>query len=158
MQKITPFLWFEGDAGEAMKFYISIFPNSKIIEQSRTENMPGPSGSMVTGTMHLNGQDIMVISTGTAPGFKLNESFSLQVLCETQEEVDEYWDKLTAGGGEPGPCGWLKDKFGLSWQIVPAALGKLMGDPDPVKSQRVMQAMLKMGKLDIAGLQAAYDG
>lgn len=158
MQKITPFLWFDGDAGEAMQFYVSIFPNSKIIESSRTDDMPGPSGSMVSGRMHLNGQDIMVISTGAPPGFKFNESFSLQVHCETQEEVDYYWDKLCAGGGEPGPCGWLKDKFSLSWQIVPEALGRLMGDPDPAKSQRVMQAMLKMSKLEIAGLQRAYDG
>lgn len=156
MQKITPFLWFDGDAGEAMKFYVSIFPNSKIVEQSRTENIPGPSGSMVTGKMHLNGQDIMVISTGPAP-FKFTEATSLFVNCETQEEVDYYWAKLTEGG-EPSQCGWLKDKYGLSWQIVPTALGKLMGDPDPVKSQRVMQAMLKMSKLDIAGLQRAYDG
>ena len=158
MNKITPFLWFDGDAGEAMKFYTSIFPNAKIAEVSRTDNMPGPSGSMVTGMMNLNGQDIMVISTGNDPGFKFNESFSLHVSCETQDEVDYYWQKLTAGGGEPGPCGWLKDKYGLSWQIVPTALGRLMGDPDPVKSQRVMQAMLKMGKLDIAGLQRAHDG
>jgi predicted 3-demethylubiquinone-9 3-methyltransferase (glyoxalase superfamily) len=157
MQKITPFLWFDGDAGEAMQFYASIFPNSKIIEQSRTDNMPGPSSSMVTGTVHLNGQDIMVISTSNAPGFKFNDSFSLHVLCDTQAEVDNYWEKLTAGG-EPGPCGWLKDKYGLSWQIVPAKLYQLMNDPDPAKSQRVMEAMLKMGKFDIAGLQRAYDG
>jgi predicted 3-demethylubiquinone-9 3-methyltransferase (glyoxalase superfamily) len=158
MQKITPFLWFEGDAGEAMKFYASIFPNSKVVEVSRTDNMPGPSGSMVTGTMNLNGQDVMVISTGAAPGFKLNDAFSMHVHCDTQAEVDEYWGKLIAGGGEPGPCGWLKDKFGLSWQIVPAALYRLMSDPDTAKSQRVMQAMLQMSKLDIAGLQRAYDG
>lgn len=157
MNKITPFLWFGGDAGEAMKFYTSIFHNSKIVDVSRTDNMPGPSGSMVTGMMNLNGQDIMVISTGNDPGFKFNESVSLHVSCETQDEVDYYWQKLTAGGGEPGPCGWLKDKYGLSWQIVPTALGRLMGDPDPVKSQRVMQAMLKMGKLDIAGLQRAHN-
>lgn len=156
MQKITPFLWFDGDAGEAMKFYVSIFPNSKIIKQSRTDNMSEPSSSMVTGTLHLNGQDIMVISTGPAP-FKFTEATSLFVNCETQEEVDYYWTKLTEGG-EPSQCGWLKDKYGLSWQIVPDALGKLMGDPDPAKSQRVMQAMLGMSKLDIAGLQRAYDG
>ncbi len=156
MQKITPFLWFDGDAGEAMKFYTAIFPNSKIVEVSRTDNLPGPSGSMVTGTMHLNGQDILVISTGPAP-FKFTEAFSLQVLCETQEEVDYYWQRLTEGG-EPSQCGWLKDKHGLSWQIVPAVLNRLMNDPDPAKSQRVMQAMFQMSKFDIATLQRAYDG
>jgi predicted 3-demethylubiquinone-9 3-methyltransferase (glyoxalase superfamily) len=157
MQKITPFLWFEGDAGEAMQFYVSIFPNSKIVESSRTDNMPGPAGSMVSGKLNLDGQDIMVLSTGAPSGFKFNESCSMYVNCETQEEVDTYWEKLSQGG-ELGPCGWLKDKFGLSWQIIPTALGRLLGDPDAAKSQRVMEAMLKMGKLEIAGLQRAYDG
>jgi predicted 3-demethylubiquinone-9 3-methyltransferase (glyoxalase superfamily) len=159
MQKITPFLWFDGDAGEAMQFYVSIFPNSKIIESSRTGDMHGPSSSMATGTMHLNGQDIMVLSTGPGPApFKFTEACSLYVNCETQDEVDYYWEKLIAGGGEPSQCGWLKDKYGLSWQIVPEALGRLLSDPDPAKSQRVMQAMLQMIKLDIAGLQRAYEG
>lgn len=157
MQKITPFLWFDGDAGEAMKFYASIFPNSQIVEESRSDNMPGPASSMVQGTLRLNGQDIMVLSTGPAP-FKFTEATSLFVLCDTQEEVDNFWDKLIAGGGEPSQCGWLKDKFGLSWQIVPTALGRMMGDPDRAKMQRVVEAMLQMSKLDIAGLQAAYDG
>lgn len=157
MQKITPYLWFDGDAGEAMKFYASIFPNSKIVEVSRSDNMPGPASSMITGTLSLNGQEIMVISTGPAP-FKFNESFSLFVNCENQEEVDYYWDKLIAGGGEASQCGWLKDKYGLSWQIVPEVLGKMMGDSDPARLQRVVEVMLKMSKLDIAGLQRAYDG
>lgn len=156
MQKITPFLWFDDKAEEAMNFYTSIFKNSKILGLNRLpEGTPGPAGKVITGTFELEGQELMALNGG--PEFKFNEAISFFVNCETQEEVDYYWDKLSAGG-EKSQCGWLKDKFGLSWQIVPTALGRLMGDPDPVKSARVMQAMLKMTKLDIAALQRAYDG
>jgi predicted 3-demethylubiquinone-9 3-methyltransferase (glyoxalase superfamily) len=149
MKKITPFLWFDTQAEEAMNFYASIFKNSKAGEVSR-----GPDGKAVSVTFQLEGQDFMAFNAG--PEFKFNEAISFFVNCETQEEVDYYWEKLTAGGGE-GQCGWAKDKFGLWWQIIPSALGQLMGDPDPVKAQRVMQAMLKMNKIDIAGLRRAYE-
>lgn len=149
MKKITPFLWFDTQAEEAMNFYVSIFKNSKAGGVSR-----GPDGKAVSVTFQLEGQDFMAFNAG--PEFKFNEAISFFVNCETQEEVDYYWEKLTAGGGE-GQCGWAKDKFGLWWQIIPSALGQLMGDPDPVKAQRVMQAMLKMNKIDIAGLRRAYE-
>lgn len=156
MKKITPFLWFNDNAEEAMNFYTSVFKNSKILDVSRLpEGTPGPAGKVMTGTFEIEGQEFMALNGG--PEFKFTEAISLFVNCETQEEVDYYWEKLSAGG-EKSQCGWLKDKFGLSWQIVPTALGRLMGDPDPAKSARVMQAMLKMTKLDIAGLQRAYDG
>jgi len=142
-QKITPFLWFDNQAAEAAKFYTSVFKNSKIINTS----------PMIT-TFELEGQQFMGLNGG--PQFKFTEAVSLFVNCETQEEVDEFWEKLSAGG-EKSQCGWLKDKYGLSWQIVPTILGKLMGDPDRVKSQRVIEAMLKMKKLDIGKLQEAYD-
>jgi predicted 3-demethylubiquinone-9 3-methyltransferase (glyoxalase superfamily) len=149
MKKITPFLWFDTQAEEAMNFYVSVFKNSKAGGVSR-----GPDGKAVSVTFQLEGQDFMAFNAG--PEFKFNEAISFFVNCETQEEVDYYWEKLTAGGGE-GQCGWAKDKFGLWWQIIPSALGQLMGDPDPVKAQRVMQAMLKMNKIDIAGLRRAYE-
>ena len=142
-QKITPFLWFDIQAAEAAKFYTSVFKNSKIINTS----------PMIT-TFELEGQQFMGLNGG--PQFKFTEAVSFFVNCETQEEVDEFWEKLSAGG-EKSQCGWLKDKYGLSWQIVPTLLGKLMGDPDRVKSQRVIEAMLKMKKLDIGKLQEAYD-
>ena len=148
MQKITPFLWFDGKAEEAMNFYVSIFKNSKILSISR-----GPNGKAFTVSAELDGQEIMALNGG--PEFKFTEAISFFVNCETQHEVDELWGKLTAGG-EESQCGWLKDKYGLSWQIVPTALGDLLGDPDPAKSQRVMQAMIKMKKIDITGLQRAY--
>jgi predicted 3-demethylubiquinone-9 3-methyltransferase (glyoxalase superfamily) len=155
MQKITPFLWFDHQAEEAMNFYTSIFRNAKIISVSRYgEAGPGPAGTVMTGTFQLAGQEFMALNGG--PEFKFTEAISFFVNCETQEQVDELWDRLSEGG-EKGRCGWLKDKFGVSWQIVPTALGELMNDPDPAKSQRVMQAMLQMDKIDIATLQQAYE-
>ena len=154
-QKITPFLWFDNNAEEAMNHYVSIFKNARIVSVSRYgEAGPGPKGSVMTGTFEIEGQQFMALNGG--PHFKFTEAISLFVNCGTQAEVDELWGKLSAGGSE-SQCGWLKDKFGLSWQIIPSALGELLGDPDPRKSRRVMQAMLKMGKIDIAGLQAAYN-
>src|SRR5215470_8295297 len=143
MQKIRPFLWFDGDAEEAAKFYTSIFKNSKIEHVS----------PMVV-TFEIEGQPVMALNGG--PQYKFTEAFSFFVNCETQAEVDELWTKLSAGG-EPGRCGWLKDKFGLSWQIVPSILGELMSDEDDAKSDGVMNAMLQMNKLDIAGLKRAYE-
>ena len=155
MQKITPFLWFDGQAEEAMNFYISIFKNSKIINVSRYgEAGPGPKGTVMSATFQLEGQQFMALNGG--PHFTFTPAISLFVNCEAQEEVDELWKKLSAGGSEER-CGWLKDKFGLSWQIIPAALGKLLGDKDPEKAKRVMMAMLKMNKIDVKKLQEAYD-
>jgi len=150
MKKITPFLWFDTQAEEAMNFYVSVFKNSKAHNVSR-----GPDGKAFTVSFELNGQEFMGLNAG--PQFKFNEAVSFFVNCEDQAEVDYYWEKLTADGGEESMCGWLKDKYGLSWQIIPKALGELMGDPDPVKAQRVMQAMLQMQKIDVAELQRAYD-
>ena len=157
MPKITPFLWFEHQAEEAATLYVSIFKNSKVTSVSRYgEAGPGPKGTAMTVQFQLDGQEFIALNGG--PHFKFNESISFSVECKTQEEVDEYWAKLTADGGEEGPCGWLKDKFGLSWQINPTILGKMLSDPDPQKSKRAMEAMLKMKKIDIAELQRAYDG
>jgi predicted 3-demethylubiquinone-9 3-methyltransferase (glyoxalase superfamily) len=155
MQKITPFLWFDGNAEEAMKFYVSIFKNSKILSVARYgEAGPGPAGSVMTGTFQLDGQELMALNGG--PHFKFTEAISLFVNCETQEEVDELWEKLSAGG-QKSRCGWLKDKFGLSWQIIPKALGMMLQDKDPEKSKRVMKAMLQMDKIDIKSLRQAYE-
>ncbi len=151
MQTITPFLWFDNNLEEAMAFYTAIFKDSEILNVSRG----GPDGPVFSATFRLNGQTFMALNGG--PLFKFTEAISMFVSVETQAEVDSLWDALLVGGA-PSQCGWLKDKFGLSWQIVPTALGELMGDPDPVKSQRVMQAMLKMVKLDIQGLRDAHDG
>jgi predicted 3-demethylubiquinone-9 3-methyltransferase (glyoxalase superfamily) len=148
MQKITTFLWFDNQAEEAMNHYVSIFRNSKILNVHRRD------GTVLTVAFELEGQKFMALNGG--PLFKFTEAISLFVDCETQQEVDELWAKLTAGGAE-SRCGWLKDKYGLSWQIIPRALMKLMGDPDPEKSQAVMQAMLKMNKIVIEDLQRAYD-
>jgi predicted 3-demethylubiquinone-9 3-methyltransferase (glyoxalase superfamily) len=154
MQKITPFLWFDNNAEEALNFYTSIFKNSKISDVSRYgEGGPGQAGTVMTATLELEGQKIMILNGG--PEFKFNESFSLFVSCKGQAEVDELWEKLTADGGSESQCGWLKDKFGLSWQIIPTALGELMGSPDREKAGRVMQAMFKMQKIDIKTLQEA---
>ena len=156
MQKITPFLWFDGKAEEAMNFYVSIFKNSKVVKVPRCGDAgPGPKGSVMSATFQLEGQDFFALNGG--PHFTFTPAISLFVNCETQAEVDELWQKLSDGGKEER-CGWLKDRFGLSWQIIPSALGKLMNDPDPQKARRVMMAMLQMGKIDIAGLQRAYDG
>src|SRR5437667_12835765 len=153
MQKITPFLWFDANAEEAMNFYTSIFKNSEIVSVSRYgEGAPGQAGTVMTATFILDGQPFMALNGG--PHFKFTEAISFFVNCETQEEVDELWDKLSEGG-EQNSCGWLKDKFGLSWQIIPTVLGQMLGDKDPAKSQRVMQAMLQMTKIDINGLKRA---
>lgn len=155
MQKITPFLWFDHEAEEAMNFYVSIFKSSRIISVTRYgEGGPGPAGQVMTGTFQLEGQEFMALNGG--PDHKFTEAVSFFVDCKTQAEVDELWNKLTEGG-EEGPCGWLKDKFGVSWQIIPTVPGELLGNPDPVKSQRVMQAMLQMKKIDIKALQQAYE-
>jgi predicted 3-demethylubiquinone-9 3-methyltransferase (glyoxalase superfamily) len=156
MQKITPFLWFDNQAEEAMNFYTSIFKNSKIGEVSRCGDAgPGPKGTVMVGTFYLEGQEFMALNGG--PHYKLTPAFSMYVHCETQEEIDYYWDALLAGGGKSSRCGWLEDKFGLSWQIVPTALGELMSSGDAEKSNRVMQALLKMDKLVIAELRRAYE-
>jgi predicted 3-demethylubiquinone-9 3-methyltransferase (glyoxalase superfamily) len=149
MKKITPFLWFDGHAEEAMNFYVSIFKNAKVLSVHRA------NGKVMSVTFELEGQQFMGLNAG--PQFKFTEAVSFFVNCETQEEVDQLWEKLSAGG-EKGRCGWIKDKFGLSWQIIPKALGKLMSDPDPRKSQAVMQAMLKMNKIIIEDLERAYEG
>ncbi len=156
MQKITPFLWFDGKAEEAALFYTSIFKNSKILNVSRYGDAgPGPKGSVMVVSFQLEGQQFTALNGG--PQFKFSEAFSFVVNCETQKEIDEYWNKLTSGGGRESECGWLKDKFGFSWQIVPAVLGKLMSG-DPKKANRVMQAVLQMKKLDIATLEEAAEG
>jgi predicted 3-demethylubiquinone-9 3-methyltransferase (glyoxalase superfamily) len=157
MQKITPFLWFDNNAEEAMKFYTSIFRNSKIGKVTLyPEDSPGPAGTLMVGTFQIEGQEFIALNGG--PAFKFTEAISFTVNCETQDEVDEYWTKLTADGGKEVQCGWLKDKFGLSWQIVPTTLTKLLGDPNREKAARVMQAMLGMTKIDIKGLERAYAG
>lgn len=156
MQKITPFLWFDDQAEEAANYYVSLFKNSAILDVSRYgEGAPRPAGSAMSVTFVLDGLEFQALNGG--PAYKFTEAISLYVKAETQDEIDELWGKLTSGGGEPGQCGWLKDKYGLSWQIVPPVLFELLGDPDPNRSSRVMQAMLGMGKLDIAGLRAARD-
>jgi predicted 3-demethylubiquinone-9 3-methyltransferase (glyoxalase superfamily) len=155
MQKITPFLWFNGQAEEAMHFYTSIFKNSKIGNVSRYGDAgPGAKGAVMTATFQLDGQEFMALNGG--PEFSFSPAISFFVSCETQEEVDELWEKLSAGGGE-GRCGWLKDKFGVSWQIIPSALGQMMQDKDPERSKRVMTALRQMDKLDIRVLKQAYD-
>ena len=155
MQKITPFLWFDDKAEEAMNFYVSIFKNSKRGRISRYgEAGPGPKGTVMVATFQLEGQEFIALNGG--PHFKFTEAISLVVSCETQDEVDAFWEKLSEGGAK-GQCDWLKDKYGLSWQIVLTALGKLMSDPEPEKSKRVMTAMLQMKKLDINALKRAYD-
>jgi predicted 3-demethylubiquinone-9 3-methyltransferase (glyoxalase superfamily) len=156
MQKITPFLWFDKQAEDAANFYTSIFKNSKLGKISRYGDAgPGPKGSVMVVSFELNGQEFTALNGG--PHFKFTEAVSFVVNCETQSEVDYYWDKLSQGGQE-SRCGWLKDKFGLSWQIVPIALAKLLSDPDPEKSKRVMQAMLQMSKIDIATLERVHRG
>ena len=149
MQKITPFLWYDDKAEEAAKFYVSIFRDSKIVS-----TMPGPNGTVMGVSFILDGQEFQALNGG--PMFKFTEAISLFVRAETQPEIDELWDKLSEGG-EKSRCGWLKDKFGLSWQIVPPLLGQLLGDKDPAKSQRVMMAMMKMDKIVIQALKDAYE-
>ena len=155
MQKITPFLWFNDNAEEAMNFYVSIFKNSKIGRVTRYGDAgPGPKGTVMSATFQLDGQEFFALNGG--PQFKFTEAISFFVNCETQEEVDELWEKLSEGGRK-NSCGWLKDKFGLSWQIIPTVLGQMLGDKDPEKSKRVMQAMLQMNKIDIRVLKQAYE-
>lgn len=151
MQKITPFLWFDGQAEEAAALYVSIFPNSTVGGVT-----PGPGGKVLTVEFTLEGQPFIGLNGG--PHYRFTEAVSFSVACDTQAEIDAYWSKLTANGGEPGQCGWLKDRFGLSWQIVPRALPELLGDPDPAKAGRATQAMMKMSKLDIAELRRAHAG
>jgi predicted 3-demethylubiquinone-9 3-methyltransferase (glyoxalase superfamily) len=151
MLTITPFLWFDTQAEEAMRFYTSIFPRSKVIAVSGGEDK-GPTSVQ----FEIEGQRIMAFNAG--PHFKFNEAISFFVGCDTQQEIDDYWAKLTADGGAPSRCGWLKDKFGLSWQIVPNALGRMLNDPDAAKSGRVMQALLQMEKLDLSELEKAHQG
>jgi predicted 3-demethylubiquinone-9 3-methyltransferase (glyoxalase superfamily) len=155
MQKITPFLWFDKNAEEAAELYVSIFKHSKILSVSRYGDAgPGPAGSAMSVTFELEGQQFMALNGG--PQYKFTEAISLFVHCTTQEEVDDLWARLSAGG-EEGPCGWLKDRYGLSWQIVPSVLGEWLGDEDAEKAKRVMQAMLQMKKLDIQRLKQAYE-
>jgi predicted 3-demethylubiquinone-9 3-methyltransferase (glyoxalase superfamily) len=156
MPKITPFLWFDTQAEEAARFYTSIFKNSRIVQVARYGDAgPGPKGSVMTVLFELDGQPFIALNGG--PHFKFNESVSFSFECNTQQEVDEYWNKLTAGGQE-SQCGWLKDKYGLSWQVNPKVLGQMLSDADPQKSKRAMEAMLQMKKIDIATLQRAYEG
>jgi predicted 3-demethylubiquinone-9 3-methyltransferase (glyoxalase superfamily) len=156
VQKITTFLWFDNSAEEAAQLYVSLFKNSKITKTVRYgETGPGPKGTVMTVNFQLDGQEFIALNGG--PEFKFTEAVSLLVNCETQDEVDHLWERLSAGG-KKDRCGWLKDRFGLSWQITPTALLKFIGDPDPEKSGRVMKAMLQMDKIDIQRLQQAYDG
>ena len=151
MGRITPFLWFNGNGEEAMNFYVSVFGDARVLGVNR-----GPDGKVFTGSFELRGQEFMFVNAG--PDFQFTEAISMFVNCQTQDEVDELWAKLTADGGEESRCGWLKDKFGLSWQIIPDALGELLADPDGERSGRAMQAMLGMQKIDIAGLRKAAAG
>ena len=150
MPTITPFLWFDSQAEEAMNFYASIFKRSKVISVNRAQ------GKVMSVQLELEGQAFMALNGG--PLFKFTEAISFFVACETQQEIDDLWGKLTADGGAPSRCGWLKDRFGLSWQIVPASLGRMLGDKDATRSKRVMDAMMQMNKLDLGRLQHAYDG
>ena len=157
MQKISPFLWFDDQAEEAANFYVSVFRNSWIRSVSRyPEGGPGLPGTAMSVSFTLDGLEFQALNGG--PEFAFSEAISFFVSAVTQDEIDHLWDQLTSGGGEPGQCGWLKDRYGLSWQIVPPILGELLGDSDPDKSGRVMQAMMGMGKIDIAELQAAHEG
>ena len=157
MSRISPFLWFDSEAEAAAELYVSIFPNSKITGVTRYgEAGPGKPGSAMTVSFELDGLPVTALNGG--PHFKLSEAFSMSVDCTDQAEVDRYWNTLIEDGGQPSQCGWLKDRFGLSWQIVPRALPRLLADPDRAKAQRVMAAMLKMVKLDVAALEAAAAG
>ena len=154
--RITPNLWFDTEGEEAAAFYTSVFPNSRIVGVARyTEAGPRPAGTVMTVEFELDGQRFVAINGG--PEFTFSEAVSLQITCETQADVDHYWDRLTDGGQE-GPCGWLKDRYGLSWQVVPAGVDELFADPDPQRAERAMRAMFDMRKLDVAALRAAADG
>jgi len=154
LQKISPFLWFDSHAEEAANFYVSIFKDSKILKIARYgEAGPGPAGSVMVVNFQIEGQDFIALNGG--PLFKFSEAISFVINCQTQEEVDHYWNKLTAGGGQESQCGWLKDKYGLSWQVTPTILGELLADKNQKTAQRVMQAMLQMKRIDIAALKRA---
>ena len=156
MPKITPFLWFDGKAEEAMNFYVSVFKNSKVVRVSRYgEAGPGPKGTVMSATFQLDGQDFFALNGG--PQFAFTPAISFFVNCETQQEVDEMWERLSEGGKKER-CGWLKDRYGLSWQIIPSVLGKMLQDPDAERAKRVMQAMLQMKKIDIPTLKRAAEG
>jgi predicted 3-demethylubiquinone-9 3-methyltransferase (glyoxalase superfamily) len=156
MKKIVPCLWFDTEGEAAAELYTSVFPNSKVLDVSRYgEAGPRPAGTVMTVSFELNGDEFLALNGG--PQYTFSEAVSFQVMCESQEEVDDYWSKL-GEGGEHGPCGWLKDRFGLSWQIVPTRLAELLGDPDRERAHRAMAAMMKMGKLDIAELEKAAEG
>lgn len=156
MPKTVPCLWFDGQAEQAAELYTSVFPNSQITSVARYgPGMPGEEGSAMTVSFSLDGQEYLGLNGG--PQYRFTEAVSFQIPCADQDEVDHYWDRLSEGG-EEGPCGWLKDRFGLSWQVVPTALPELLGDPDPARAQRAAQAMMGMKKLDIAGLRRAADG
>lgn len=156
MQKITTFLWFDSQAEEAVNFYVSLFKDSKVVSIKRYgKEVPGMEGKVLTAVFELNGQKFMALDGG--PMFKFTEAVSMFVDCEDQAEVDHLWEKLTADGGEESQCGWLKDKYGLSWQIIPRELMQLMSDPDPAKAGRVMQCMMQMKKIDVAKLREAYE-
>lgn len=155
--KITPFLWFASGAEDALRFYASIFERAKLLELTRWgPNAPAPEGTLMTATLELAGQRLMLMQAGGTPGF--NDSISLMVACDSQAEVDRYWNQLLAGGGQPVQCGWLRDKFGVSWQVTPTALMRMMADKDPAKVQRVTAAMMQMVKLDLAELERAFAG
>lgn len=159
-QRFTPCLWFDDQAEEAAKFYTSVFKNSRIVSTTHYLGSTGevsgkPAGSVMTVTFELEGQAFMGLNGG--PEFTFSEAISFSVNCETQEEIDTYWEKLTADGGEEGPCGWLKDKFGVSWQVVPVGMDEMLNDPDPAKAERAMQAVLQMGKLEIEGIRRAAE-
>ncbi len=159
--KITPCLWFDGEAEQAAEFYCSVFKNAKITQVSRypeagQETHKKPAGSVMLVAFELDGQPFTALNGG--PQFKFDEAVSFQVFCETQDEIDYYWSRLTGNGGQEGPCGWLKDRFGLSWQVVPAAIPRMMSDPDTRRSARVMNAVMAMRKLDLAALERAYAG
>ena len=156
VQKITPFLWFDQQAEEAANYYVGIFPNSRVTKVIRCGPAgPGPAGSVLTVAFELDGLSLVGLNGG--PHFKFTEAVSFVVNCESQKEVDYYWEKLTADGGAPVECGWLKDKFGLSWQITPTILLELIGDPDPAKAGRALQAMMTMKKIDIAAIKQAAE-
>jgi predicted 3-demethylubiquinone-9 3-methyltransferase (glyoxalase superfamily) len=156
MPKITPWLWFDTEAEDAANFYTSVFKNSRVTHVGRYgEAGPRPAGTVMTVAFELDGQEFVGLNGG--PDFTFNEAVSFKVDCADQDEVDYYWSRLTEGGGQPGPCGWLKDRFGLSWQIVPTEMERLLNDPDPGRAQRAMAAMLKMGKLDLAEIRRAAD-
>jgi len=150
MPTITPFLWFDNQAEQATNFYASVFKNARVLSLNRAQ------GQVMSTTFELEGQRFMALNAG--PAFKFTEAISFFVGCETQQEIDELWEKLTADGGSPGRCGWLKDKFGLSWQVVPNAMGRMLSDPDPATSKRVLEAMMQMNKIDLARLQQAHVG